>query len=375
MFVHHTRLEPQLVPSDYTSDASFDAERSAIFEQQWHFVGLTGDLSSPDDYIAADVLGVPVVCRNIGGELRAFQNVCVHRHSRIVPAGAGHRRQLRCQYHGWEYGDEGQVAKIPDGKSFKGIRTAGLCLQRYRVERLGSLVFVNLSATAPGLRESLDDLTAELDYFFGDHYRIWHWINEYPVNWKVIVENAVESYHVPMLHPSTFMDYKKEEHHEHRLHPAFTSYLDTAPMGNSVIETGFRSFTALTAKTIHFERAKHIHVFPNHLFEVREVYSLFSTLEPLAAGRTRLVSMGFLPRDIKFPFVNRPIQRLFGRTLTHMIRKIAGEDVGIWSEVQQGLRHSSHTGILGSREERVYAFQQHLAERLHKVVDAGPGGS
>lgn len=364
MFVHQTKLDHLLDPSDYTSRESFDAERTALFAQQWHFIGFQDSLSRPGDYIAADVAGVPIVCRNVEGELRAFKNVCLHRHSRIAPNGPGHRSRLRCQYHGWEYGDEGEVAKIPDGRSFKGFRVAAMCLQRFRVETIGALVFVNLTETAHSLRQSLGGLTQELEYFFGNHYRIWHWVSEFNVNWKIVVENAVESYHVPLLHPTTFKNYKIEEHHDHTLHPAFTSYLDTAPMGRSLIELGFRSYTRLTAKDIHFDRAKHIHVFPGLLFEVREVYSLFSSVESIGPDRTRLVSAGFLPRTIKYPALTRPLQRLFGVSLQRMVRKIMGEDIGIWSEVHQGMRNSANAGVLSCREERVYAFQKYVAERI-----------
>ncbi len=364
MFHHHTKLEHPLNPRDYSSDAFFRQELSQIFDKEWHFVGLVEELASPGDYLGVEVLGMPVVCRNIGGEFNAFRNVCAHRHSCVVPLGRGHRDTLQCQYHGWEYGDEGQVAKITDGASFRGIRAKELGLGRCRIEAIGSLLFINFNAEASSLRETLGDMSEELDYFFGNHRVIWRWANEYPVNWKVIIENAVESYHVPMLHPGTFMDYKKEEHHDHRLEPAFSSYLDIAPMGSSLIEAAFRTLTSLTSKTVHFERAKHVHVFPNHLFELREVYSLFSVVEPLGPERTRLVSMGFLPRDIRLPVINRPIQQAFRVALTRMARKIMNEDVGIWSEVHRGLRHSDQRGVLSSREERVYAFQRYVVDRV-----------
>jgi phenylpropionate dioxygenase-like ring-hydroxylating dioxygenase large terminal subunit len=335
-----------------------------MFEKEWHFVGLADDLSRNGDYVSASPLALPVVCRNSGGELRAFQNVCAHRHCAVVAPGKGSGKTLKCQYHGWEYGDDGRIAKLTDGVSFKGLKVKDLGLEPYRVETLGGLVFVNFDAHGASLRESLGEMASELDHFFGNHRLLWHWVNEYPVNWKIIIENAVESYHVPMLHPGTFMDYKKEEHHDHRFGPHFTSYLDVAPMGRSITDLAFGTLTRMSVASARFDRAKHIHVFPHHLFEVREIYSLFSTVEPLGPRRTRFTSFGFLPRNIRLPLINRPIQWAFGRTLTAMARRIMGEDIGIWNEVQRGIAASHHAGVLSRREERVHAFQRYVADRV-----------
>jgi phenylpropionate dioxygenase-like ring-hydroxylating dioxygenase large terminal subunit len=362
MFQYHAKLDPLLQPADYASESFFALEQARIFPHAWCFAGLDHDVARPGDYYATEIRGVPVVIKNTGGELRAFRNVCLHRQSRIVPLGCGHADTLRCGYHGWEYGEEGQLAKIPDGASFKGLHARDWKLDRFRVERLGSLMFVNLNADAPSLRGTIGDLADEIDYFFGDHKAIWRWTTEYPVNWKIIVENAVESYHVPVMHPSTFMDYKKEEYHDHQLHPAYTSYLDVAPMGSSLVERALRAMTSLTAKNIHFERAKHTHIFPNHLFDYREICSLYSSVEPLGPQRTRLVSIGLLPRRVKNPVLVRPIQSLFRVALTRMARKIMGEDVGIWNEVQRGVEQSAGPGVLSCREERVFAFQRYLAD-------------
>ena len=360
MFQYHTKLDPALSPQDYSSDEFFERERLRMFPRAWHFACVSGDIARPGDYYATEAAGVPIVVRNIDGELRAFRNVCLHRHCRIVAPGSGHRETLRCGYHGWEYGGEGEIAKIPDGRSFKGLHAKDMRLGRYRVESLGDLVFVNLDDDALGLRDSVGELASELDHFYGNHRAVWKWVLEYPVNWKIIVENAVESYHVPVMHPSTFMDYKKEEHHDHRLEPAYTSYLDIAPMGTSLTERALRTLTSLTAREVRFERAKHTHIFPNHLFDYREICSLYSFVEALGPKQTRFTSVGLLPNDIKAPLITRLIQEMFRIALTRMARKIMSEDVGIWSDVQRGVEHSEQPGVLSCREERVYAFQQYI---------------
>jgi choline monooxygenase len=368
MFYSDTQLPHLLSPGAYCSPDFFSREQRAVFADAWHFAGLTQDLSRPGDYFASEVSGIPLVLRNVDGELRAFKNVCLHRHSRIVAPGRGSGETLRCQYHGWEYGEDGHIAKITDGKSFKGIRTKDWCLTQYRVDTLGSLIFVNFGSGAANFRDSVGDLGEELDHFFGDHSVVWRSVTEYPVNWKVIVENAVESYHVPMLHPGTFKDYREEEFHDHKLAPAYTSYLDTAPMERSIVELGLGALTSLLTPNARFPRAKHVNIFPHHLFYFLELYSIFSTAEPLGPERTRFTSIGFLPRHIRFPLMNRPIQQFFRVVLIRTLRRIMREDMGIWREVQHGIRQSDTKGVLSCREERVHALQQYVAEAMAKAV-------
>ncbi len=364
MFHHRGRLDHLLAPNAYSNPAFFEREQNEIFDHSWHFVAIASELASPGDYVATDVRGVPVVCRNADGQLRAFRNTCLHRHTRIVPPGRGSGERLRCQYHGWEYGSEGRIAKIPDGASFKGLHAKEWCLKQYPVATLGALVFVNLRDRAEDLRTSLGTLSEELDHFFGDHRVVSRWTAEFPMNWKVAVENAVESYHVPLLHPRTFKDFKDEVHHDHTLHPAFTSYLDAAPLTDSLVDRGFKAFNRLTTRTTRFDRAKHVNVFPNHLFYYREVYSVYSTVEPLAPDRTRFTMLGLLPRRSTLPLIGWAIQTVLGRYLDREVRKIFEEDIAIWTESHIGLKSSDTPGVLSRREERVYEFQRFVAERV-----------
>src|SRR5262245_52505221 len=122
MFVHSGRLEHPLRPEDYWSDSFFERERDAIFSTEWHFAGFRSEMPDSGDQAGLDLAGTPVLCRNVNGDFRAYRNICAHRHSRIARPGLGHQTRVQCPYHGWEYGDEGQVTKLPDGPSFSGIK-------------------------------------------------------------------------------------------------------------------------------------------------------------------------------------------------------------------------------------------------------------
>ena len=66
------------------------------------------DLARPGDFLTFDLLETPILLRNFDGELRAFLNVCPHRHSRLTDKPRGNAEKLRCQYHGWEFNADGR---------------------------------------------------------------------------------------------------------------------------------------------------------------------------------------------------------------------------------------------------------------------------
>jgi choline monooxygenase len=366
MFTHHTKLDHLLSPEDYGSQEFFDRERTQVFGKAWQYVGLQEDLARDGDYISRDCAGVPVVVRNVGGTLRAYKNVCAHRHSIIVAPGKGNAPRLKCLYHGWEYGPEGKLAKITDGASFKGLRAADLCLLTYRVAVLGPMVFVNLTQGTSGFREMLGDLAGEFDEYFGYHRLVEVWETQHDVNWKIIEENAVESYHVPYAHPTTFGDFCQEDRHDHRLDPGFTRYADTLRWGEvgGLQDRAVRLLTAAIVDRPTFQKFVHVHLFPNYLLYYGELISTFQIVQPLGPQRSAYIVLFFVPKRLRHGVLSRALQQFTTAPIIARLRKILLEDIGLWAMVQKGLNNSHHRGQLSCREERVYAFQRYVLESM-----------
>jgi phenylpropionate dioxygenase-like ring-hydroxylating dioxygenase large terminal subunit len=364
MFIHQGKLQHLLHPSDYSSEAFWRDEVEHLFRKSWQFVGSVSDLSKPGNYLARDVAGVPVVFKNFDGQIAAFRNVCPHRHSIIVREGKGTVSKLKCLSHGWEYGESGVLTYLPDGVSFKGIKAADFCLQPVRFEILGGMLFANLDPDAVGFRETLGALAAELEEYFGNHDLIWHWVTEHKTNWKVIEENAVESYHVPMAHPKTFKDYKKPELHDHKLTPTYTRYGDLEPWGTGFIDKGFRWLAKFFLPAPNYERFKHAHIFPNNLLYYGELFSTWAAVYPIAPDRTRYEIVGFIPRKIKMGLIQRILLRIVIQPLVKMFGRILLEDMEVWPKLNKGLANSPFKGVLSCREERVFAFQQYISSNM-----------
>ncbi|NJK93462.1 MAG: aromatic ring-hydroxylating dioxygenase subunit alpha, partial [Blastochloris sp.] len=172
----------------------------------WLFAVMAQEVAEEGSWRAVDLAGVPVVVWNCGGELRAYLNVCSHRHSPLCLQSAG-RGRLQCPYHGWIYDEEGRVSAIPSRPKFEDLtveRVQELGLKRYRVGQVGAFVWVALEETVPPLEEYLGEATGWLrEMSAGCGERVGGLSMRYEGNWKLVIENTLESYHAACVHPET----------------------------------------------------------------------------------------------------------------------------------------------------------------------------
>jgi choline monooxygenase len=193
----------ETVPSAWFTEPRFaQLDRAAVFATSWQYVGHAGRVAEPGSWLVADVAGEPiVVVRDLKGELRAFFNVCRHRGGPLAGEdGCG--RVLKCGYHGWTYQLDGRLRGVPHWNLVELFDREDYGLIPVRVSRWEGLLFVNLDAAAPSLEEVLRDVAGriapirleQLEF----HSRIDYEVN---ANWKVYVENYLEGYHVPIVHP------------------------------------------------------------------------------------------------------------------------------------------------------------------------------
>ena len=366
MFEFSGRLDHLLPPSAYFDPGWFGREQSAIFASSWNLFCLRKVLAKSGDRFAGEVAGAPVVVVNDQGRLHAIRNVCGHRHSLICKEGCSRGPKLKCQIHGWEYDQQGRLTKIPDGTHFKVVKPGDFSLSTYRVEELGPFVFVNLSNDGPTVRETLGELVGDFERYFENVRLVNTWTTEHPVNWKVIIENAVESYHVPMIHPTTFRDFRDEEMHDHELAPTYTRYRDLLPYESekSLKSAAFRYYTRLLIKNPSFARLTHVNWFPNLLMYYGDIYSGMKVVEPLGPERTRYTVYSFVPNESSLGWVGLRLMDVGIQFFLRALKRILREDMALWRPVQKGLRSSENQGVLSAREERVFAFQRYLCERL-----------
>ena len=188
----------------YTSEELFREEKRRIFMRDWLPVARVEELSSPGDYQTYDIMGDPIiVARNADGALNAFSNICAHRGVEVA-AGAGNTEHFRCPYHGWTYNLEGKLVGAAYMDKNEAFDRKSCRLRPLRLDTWGGFVFVNFDDSA----ESLADATAHFDRDFGflrmQDLRMGDKLeSELPCNWKLVVENIIDIYHMKVVHAKT----------------------------------------------------------------------------------------------------------------------------------------------------------------------------
>jgi choline monooxygenase len=186
----------------YTDQNVFDSEKEKIFSRTWQVVGHATQIAYPGDYFTTELVGEPLVCvRGIDGKLRGFYNVCRHR-AGPAAEGCGSRKLFRCGYHGWTYDLDGTLISATEIEGVNGFRAEHFALVPVRVEEWFNLVFVNLDPEAPPLLESLGDLPEQANKFpFSEMKLFERRTYDMKCNWKTYVDNYLEGYHLPSVHP------------------------------------------------------------------------------------------------------------------------------------------------------------------------------
>lgn len=196
---------PQTAPASWYADPAFwPAERAGVFGRSWQLATHVGELAAPLSWRAETLGGWPVLLvRDENGALAGFHNVCRHRAGPLVAEEAGACDGfLRCRYHGWRYGLDGRLRAARDFGPAGDFDPHAYSLFPLRVATWRGLVFAAIDADAPPLSE----LTAPLDRRLGAEdwsglrvaLRRTHLL---ACNWKTYVENYLEGYHVPVVHP------------------------------------------------------------------------------------------------------------------------------------------------------------------------------
>jgi phenylpropionate dioxygenase-like ring-hydroxylating dioxygenase large terminal subunit len=179
-------------------------EHEKILLPSWQLACHVGDLPAPGDIFTFDLGPESVFAwRGRNGVIRCFHNLCSHRAARLLD-GKGHcPNVLTCPYHGWTYNQDGSLRGTPVRDSFPDLDRSRHGLREVRSEILAGFVFVCLAGEPPPVAEMWGEMARDFDaYRFADMRPLAPMYSEdWDVDWKVAMDNYLESYHVPIGHP------------------------------------------------------------------------------------------------------------------------------------------------------------------------------
>jgi phenylpropionate dioxygenase-like ring-hydroxylating dioxygenase large terminal subunit len=193
-----------LPPWTYDHAALTRLEHERILMPSWQLVCHVSDVGNPGDYLTFDLGPESIlVLRDMAGAIRVFHNVCRHRAARLLEGSGACPGAITCRYHGWTYTLEGRLRGLPVRESFPSLDRTEYGLLPVRSEIFASFVFICLAGDPPSVASLWGDMADDfLPYQFENMQPLAPmYSEEWDVDWKVAMDNYLESYHVPIGHP------------------------------------------------------------------------------------------------------------------------------------------------------------------------------
>lgn len=182
-------------------------ELERVLKPSWQIVCHVNSIPKTGDFQTLDLGSDSVmVLRDRDGSIRAFHNVCRHRGARLLDGAGNCPTAVTCPYHGWTYRHDGGLIGMPVRESFPGLDRSLHGLRPVRVEVALSFVWVCLAGDPPPIATVWGELADELaPYRLEDMVPLGPITQEsWPVDWKIAMDNYLESYHVPIGHPGLY---------------------------------------------------------------------------------------------------------------------------------------------------------------------------
>jgi phenylpropionate dioxygenase-like ring-hydroxylating dioxygenase large terminal subunit len=302
-------------------------EQRSIFSRSWALIGAVDALVEPGDYVSDIVGGVPiVVVRGENGELRAFQNLCRHR-GMVMVEGCGHSPDgIRCFYHDWRYALDGSLRVVPQRKEqFPDLDVDQWGLLPAAVGVWEGMVFAHPDPEA-SLEEALDALP---DHIGSHRPGLLPLVAQADLvahcNWKLLVENHIDVYHLWYLHRTSLgeLDHHRFEHHQLGKNWASYEPMRAPDLTAGRLARGTEAIGHIDDRDRHGVGA-HL-IFPNILLAANAEFFMSYAVVPVSATESRI--------EVRM----RAEPGADAAGLLEAARSFIDEDIDACERIQQGL--------------------------------------
>ncbi len=355
------RLIPTLNGSYYRDPELLQREFERIFFRSWLLAGRAEQLAQTGDYFTFELGHESVlVVRGPDATLRAFYNVCRHRGSRLCAEKSGRfERAIRCRYHAWSYGLDGALRGVPFLQAADPLPKGEFSLYPVSVEVWQGCVFVRLEPAGETLLAQLGTLPERARPYPLAALRVGARAERVvEANWKILVENFMECYHCPGVHPELAdlvplyrtgeVDVSGSEPPEYRERAV------TSTLSGTTKRPIFAGLRDRSRQRYHAEL-----VLPNLLLYLFPDYVCARSLWPESPTRTRIVS--------EWWFESAALERpdFDASDAVDFMNLLGEQDWQVCEGVQQGVVSRAHRhGVLLAQESEVADVTRWYLEQL-----------
>ena len=352
-------------PILYSSEDVHRLEKERIFAREWVCPGLAADLPNPGDYITFSINDQPVLTlRGEDGVVRSFSNVCLHRMMPLAEGRGSCGRKLVCPYHAWTYDPQGKVI----GAGHMGGRDPAFDKKQYRLPEIRTeiwegWVYVTLNPDAPSVASLLAPLLPVVkNYGMEGYIPVIHQDHTWATNWKLLNENFMEGYHLPVAHKATVGAWFPVEDtvFPEEVHDAFT-YQTFTKDENARYGRAHVSNTRLQGK----ERFTSIlpTIFPSHMYVLAPDHLWYLSLRPEGTGHVHLRFGIALAPEVHAALGDG--RDAWVKELADFFDRVNAEDKFVVEGIYQGSRAPlASRGPLSWLEREIHDFARYLAKRL-----------
>jgi phenylpropionate dioxygenase-like ring-hydroxylating dioxygenase large terminal subunit len=348
--------------SFYTSEELLALEREQLFRRKWMCLGRQEELPEPGDYRVSELVGEPILLmRNAQGRIKAMSNVCRHRGMPLLD-GSGNCKRITCSYHAWTYDLDGDLVRATGVDDHHADFIRDCRLPEYPCEIWHGFIFVNLDAGTESFLESdtVKAIEPMIEHMHIEDMRVvYSSEQEWDANWKCLVENFLEGYHLSTVHRKTlhpFTPTNLSEHFEGGAgHFGFYSWYPEDALSRG------ESHPDVTAD--EKRRSLMLGIAPSSVFGISGFKVTYNLIQPISPTRlrTRIGMIGIPPRNEEEEGVAEAGRKLFTDTFA--------EDEAQLVKLMRGLQSRSYQSSVLAKadyEGTIWDFYQYLARNLSR---------
>jgi phenylpropionate dioxygenase-like ring-hydroxylating dioxygenase large terminal subunit len=314
-------------------------------------------IPNPGDHVDRVAFGVPLFAvRDTDRRVRVFRNACRHRGMALVD-GSGCSHALVCRYHGWTYRLDGSLAHVPHAEGFPDLDMSSRGLVEVASHEVDGLVVIDPLDARDAAHEGLTDGSPWRDKLLPAEHLFYTQSTVRAMNWKVLVEQFLEGYHIRSTHRDTFYPLQYDD--------------------LNVVET-FGPNTRITFPYRNIERLRDrpestwtvgarvtfvYHLFPNVMLATFPDQVLAVVIDPIDIDHTTVTTYGMAGPGV----VAERAPTGGGRGL---LAEGALEDNAMSAGVQQGFRADANAFVeFGRHESAIGHFHATLDARLGRLTE------